>query len=63
MREEAVLVSGVRTAVGKFGSAYKEIPAVRLGAIVVKEAIKRAGAKNRIANPLSGWREFCGDDC
>ena len=42
MPEEAVLVSGVRTAVGKFGHAYKEVPAVRLGAIVIKEAVGRA---------------------
>ncbi len=42
MPEEAVLISGVRTAVGKFGHAYKEVPAVRLGAIVIKEAVGRA---------------------
>ena len=63
MREEVVLVSGVRTAVGKFGRAYKDVPAVRLGAIVVEEAIKRAGAKKRIGNSLSGWRECCSNDC
>jgi acetyl-CoA C-acetyltransferase len=45
MHEEAVLVSGVRTAVGKFGRAYKDVPAVRLGAIVVEEAIRRAGLR------------------
>ncbi|HEY9245985.1 MAG TPA: acetyl-CoA C-acetyltransferase, partial [Candidatus Methanoperedens sp.] len=43
MTEEAVLISGVRTAVGKFGRAFKDVPAQRLGAIVIREAVKRAG--------------------
>ncbi len=43
MPEEAVIASGVRTAVGKFGRAFKEVPAQRLGAIVLEEAMKRAG--------------------
>ncbi|MBI2472740.1 MAG: acetyl-CoA C-acetyltransferase [Planctomycetes bacterium] len=41
--EEVVLISGVRTAVGKFGRAFKEVPAQQLGALVIKEAVKRAG--------------------
>ncbi len=43
MSEEAVLISGVRIAVGKFGRAFKEVSAVKLGATVIKEAVKRAG--------------------
>ena len=43
MPEEVVLVSGVRTAVGKFGRAFRGISAQRLGAIVIKEALSRAG--------------------
>jgi acetyl-CoA C-acetyltransferase len=43
MPEEIVLMSGVRTAIGKFGHAFKEVPAQQLGAIVIKEAVKRAG--------------------
>lgn len=42
MPEEVVLVSGVRTAVGKFGRAFKDVPAQELGAKVIKEAINRA---------------------
>ncbi len=45
MHEEAVLVSGVRTAVGKFGRAFRDIPAQRLGAVVIKEAVRRAGIR------------------
>jgi acetyl-CoA C-acetyltransferase len=40
---EVVIVSAVRTAIGSFGGSFKEVPAVDLGAIVIKEAVKRAG--------------------
>lgn len=39
--EEAVVVSAVRTPVGKFGGGLKDIPATKLGALVIAEAIKR----------------------
>ena len=41
----SVIVSGVRTPIGKFGGSLKDVPAVELGALVIKEAIKRAGIK------------------
>jgi acetyl-CoA C-acetyltransferase len=40
---EVVIVSAVRTPIGSFGGALKDISAVALGATAVKEAIKRAG--------------------
>lgn len=40
--EDAVIVSAVRTAVGKFLGSLAEVPAPQLGAIVVREAVKRA---------------------
>jgi len=40
---EVVLVGACRTAVGKFGGALKDVPAVELGALVIKEALARAG--------------------
>lgn len=45
LSQEIVIVSAVRTAVGSFQGALKDIPATRLGAIVIKEAIERAGIK------------------
>ena len=39
----AVIVSAVRTPVGKFGGTIKDIPAYELGSIAIKEAVKRAG--------------------
>lgn len=43
--KEVVIASAVRTAVGKFGGTLKNVPAVDLGATVIKEAIRRAGIK------------------
>lgn len=43
--EQAVVVSAVRTPVGKFGGSLKDIPATTLGALVINEAIKRANLK------------------
>lgn len=40
---EVVIVSAARTPIGSFGGALKDLTAVDLGAIAVKEAIKRAG--------------------
>ena len=39
---EVVVVSAVRTAVGDYGGALKDIPPTQLGAAVLKEAIARA---------------------
>ncbi|WP_097026582.1 acetyl-CoA C-acetyltransferase [Clostridium peptidivorans] len=43
--KEVVIVSAVRTALGSFGGGLKDVPAVELGATVIKEAVKRAGIK------------------
>jgi acetyl-CoA C-acetyltransferase len=43
MNEDIVIVSAVRTAVGKFGGSLAKISAVDLGALVVKTAVARAG--------------------
>ncbi|AKN33501.1 acetyl-CoA acetyltransferase [Clostridium carboxidivorans P7] len=42
---DVVIVSAVRTAIGKFGGALKDVTTVDLGATVIKEAVKRAGIK------------------
>jgi acetyl-CoA C-acetyltransferase len=39
--EDIVIVSAVRTAVGKFGGSLAKIPASELGSIVIKEALAR----------------------
>ena len=40
---EAVIVSAVRTPTGKFLGALKDLTAPELGALVVAEAVRRAG--------------------
>jgi len=42
---EVVIVSGVRTAIGNYGGALRDTPASKLGSIVIKEALKRAGLR------------------
>jgi acetyl-CoA C-acetyltransferase len=42
---EAVIVSGARTAIGNYGGSLRDIPAPKLGSIVIQEALKRAGLK------------------
>ena len=44
-QRKAVIVSGVRTAIGNFGGSLKDISAVKLGSTVIKEALKKAGLK------------------
>ena len=41
--KDVVIVSGCRTAVGSFGGSLKGVSAIDMGALVVKEAVKRAG--------------------
>ena len=41
--EDVVIVSAVRTPIGKFQGALSDFTATQLGAIVVREAVKRAG--------------------
>jgi acetyl-CoA C-acetyltransferase len=42
---EAVIVSGARTAIGNYGGALQDVPAVQLGSIVIQGALKKAGLK------------------
>ena len=49
---EAVIVSAVRTAVGKFGGTLAQIPAVDLGALAISEALNRAGIKAEIVDEV-----------
>ena len=42
---EVVIVSAARTPIGSFGGTLKDVPTRTLGAVAVKEAIKRAGIK------------------
>ena len=59
--KEAVIVSAVRTPLGNFNGSLAGIGATRLGALVIKEAIKRAGIpKNAVNEAIMGMVLPCG---
>ena len=41
--ENAVIVSGARTPMGRFGGSFKDVSAPELGAAAIKAALERAG--------------------
>ncbi|MGL4742624.1 MAG: acetyl-CoA C-acetyltransferase [Sarcina sp.] len=49
---EVVIVSAVRTALGTFGGTLKDVSAADLGAVVIKEAIKRAGVAGELVDEV-----------
>lgn len=50
--KDVVIVSGCRTAVGSFGGSLKNVSAIDLGALVVKEAVNRAGIQPSDVNEV-----------
>jgi len=50
--KDIVIVSGARTAQGKFAGALKSFSAQQLGSIAIKEAIKRAGLEPKDVNEV-----------
>ncbi len=49
---EAVIVSAVRTPLGSFNGALGNVGATKLGAIVIEEAVKRAGIEKKNVNEV-----------
>ena len=43
MAKKVVIAGACRTAIGKMGGVLSTVPAVDMGSIVIKEALKRAG--------------------
>ncbi len=59
--KEAVIVSGVRTPLGAFNGSLSNIPATKLGALVIEEAVKRAGIeKTDVDEAMMGIVLPCG---
>lgn len=50
--KEAVIVSAVRTPLGSFNGSLSKIGATDLGAIVIKEVIKRAGIEKEVVDEV-----------
>ncbi|HPM78750.1 MAG TPA: acetyl-CoA C-acetyltransferase [bacterium] len=53
---EVVIVSGARTAVGAFGGSLQGVPVVDIGALVIKETLKRAGLRPVLSPELKACR-------
>ncbi|MCD6153258.1 MAG: acetyl-CoA C-acetyltransferase [Syntrophobacterales bacterium] len=53
---DVVIVSGARTAVGNFGGSLKGVKCVDLGALVIREAIKRAGLRPAVSDFVKSCR-------
>jgi acetyl-CoA C-acetyltransferase len=49
---DVVVVSGARTAIGTFGGSLKDVPAVQLGSLVIKETLKRAGLRPKTSKKI-----------
>ncbi|MCR5481742.1 MAG: acetyl-CoA C-acetyltransferase [Clostridia bacterium] len=49
---EVVIASAARTAIGSYGGALKNVPARKLGAVCIAEAIKRAGIKPEMVDEV-----------
>ena len=52
---EVVIVSGSRTAIGGFGGGLKDVPVTQLGAIVIKDVLKKVGLKAKSSAKLVGY--------
>jgi acetyl-CoA C-acetyltransferase len=50
---EVVIVSGARTPVGTFGGSLKDIPVIQLGALVLKETLKKAKLRPVVSERLA----------
>ncbi|MBW2634773.1 MAG: acetyl-CoA C-acyltransferase, partial [Deltaproteobacteria bacterium] len=50
--QEAVIVSAVRTPLGSFNGALGNIGATDLGAVAIREAVKRAGIDKQAVNEV-----------
>jgi acetyl-CoA C-acetyltransferase len=42
---DVVILSGCRTAIGTFGGAFKDVSAVELGTVALREAVRRSGVR------------------
>ncbi len=44
-QQDVLVLSGTRTAIGKYGGGLKDVPPCDLAATVVREAVRRAGVE------------------
>ena len=52
MNKEVCILSAVRTPIGSFGGSLASLPATRLGAVVIQQAVQRAGVEAAQVNEI-----------
>ena len=60
---DIVIAGAVRTAGGRFGGSFKRVSAVELGALILKEAVRRAGIEPGQVDEVvfgTGWQAGLG---
>lgn len=61
--QEVVLLSGVRTAIGRYGGSLKDVPVYKLGAVVLDEAVKRAGIEPVMVDDVIAGQSYQNGEC
>lgn len=62
MKRDAVIVSAVRTAIGRQGGALSSLPAHVFGAEVIKAAVDRAGIDTAVIDDVIMGNVLAGGD-
>ena len=61
--EEVVIVGCVRTPIGSFGGSLREVAVEKLGAVVLNEALKRAGIEPALVDDVIAGQSYQGGEC
>lgn len=61
--ENVVIVSGVRTPIGRFGGSLRNEPVERLGALALNEAVKQAGIEPGQVDELIAGQSYMNGEC
>ena len=61
--KDVVIVSGVRTPIGRYGGALKDVPVYKLGSIVLNEAANRAGVEPAYVDDVIMAQSYQNGEC
>lgn len=61
--KDVVIVSGVRTPIGAYGGALREVPAAQLAALVLNEAVRRAGVEPGEVDDVIAGQAYQNGEC
>jgi acetyl-CoA C-acetyltransferase len=61
--ERVVIVSGVRTPIGKYGGSYKDIPVYKLASLVLDEAVKKAQVDPGLVDDVIMGQAYQNGEC